>query len=358
MLTSYKLIVSLLYVLIFTTFIYAETFRVHKSLDIKVPQTLEEYNNIEEYNTNETGESSNTVEAEVNDGVIIRLPDDLTYIEGIELKIKIPQFVAEWPNSVVYTFYNNLSPAPANDVIDYRGTRVHTNIFPNRLSLVVQIPIKESIKLRASPYSVIVPFIPEIINNSIFFRLQLAMKGVPNNFEKSRFIITAKPIFIDKGKLELEVLPPSNTDLQPYTVFIDGTDYTHNEKDILLATGLHSVSIVSDFYRNEVRNVMIAQTETSKVSITLRDITPEIHITAPENAKIFIDGKEIENWSNVMQIPQGDHSFKFVVGDYEIMKTVKAENGRSYTVSIGIDATITEISDEESSKQSISQAVN
>lgn len=352
MLTSYKSIVSLLQVLIFSAAIYAENFRVHKTVDIQVPQNLEELNHIESL------DFSNTIEAEINDGVIIKLPDDMTYIEGIELKIKIPQLVAEWPNSVVYTFYNNLSPTPNTDVIDYRGVRAHTNIFPSRLSLVVQIPLKESIKLKASPYAAIVPFIPEIINNSIFFRLQLAMKGVPNDFEKSKFIITAKPIFTDKGKLELEILPPSNTELQPYTVFIDGTDYTHKEKELFLNTGLHSVSIVSDFYRNEVRNVMIAQTESSKVAITLRDITPEIHITAPDNAKIFIDGKEIENWSNVMQISQGDHSFRFVVGDYEIMKTVKAENGRSYTVSIGIDATITEISDEEENQKPISQAVN
>ncbi|MBQ3824501.1 MAG: hypothetical protein II811_00025 [Spirochaetaceae bacterium] len=309
--------------LCFSQSLCAEMFRVHKTHILG------------------TGEDD-IVLAGINDCISIILPEDISYLNGIELQIKIPRIITEWPYSIVYGVYNNVSPAPQETVIDYRGEKINGGIVPNRLSWAVQIPTRQGVKFRESPYTAVIPVIASTDSGALFFRFQLAMKGVPQEFDTSYFSVSAKPIFAEVGKLTLSLTAPDNTKVQPYTVFVDGIQVKEKEDGITLATGIHSVSLVSDFYRNEVRTVTIEQAKVTNLEITFRDITPEIRISAPENATVFLDGEKISEWDSVLRVSQGDHLLRFIIGDYEIIRTVKAENGRSYTVTLGIDASVTE----------------
>ena len=74
----------------------AESFRVHKCVAIAL---------------NPKGESA-TYEAGINDGLAITLPEDIAFIQGIEITFKIPESIADYRNSVIYTLYKNISPFP------------------------------------------------------------------------------------------------------------------------------------------------------------------------------------------------------------------------------------------------------
>ncbi len=315
-------ILSFLFFTFLGSCIYAESFRVHNTIIIDM--------------------SENSAKAGINDCLYILLPEDKTYLNAIELEIKIPKLFTEWPYSIMYYIYNNISPQPQEAIIDYRGEKIHSNIVPSRLTWVLQIPVKKGIKIKETPYTAVVPVAPNTENGGVFFRFQLAMKGVPQEFDTSYFSITAKPIFAEVGTLALSYTTPDGSKVQPHTIFIDGKEVAEEESGIVLSTGIHSVSVVSDYYRNEVRTVTIEQAKLTNLDITLRDITPEIRISAPENAVIYLDDVLLTKWDNALQVQEGDHVFKFIIGDYEIIKTVKAENGRSYTVTLGIDASITE----------------
>ena len=57
---------------------------------------------------------------------------------------------------------------------------------------------------------------------------------------------------------------------------------------------------------------------------------------------LAIDGEKLDSPKEPFVITQGPHTVKFTIGDYEITKTFDAINGRSYSVNLNIDASVTE----------------
>lgn len=280
----------------------------------------------------------------VNDCVAIKLPEDTTFIQGIELNIKVPKEVAEWRDSVAWSLYSSVSPKPAENIIDYNGTRTETGTFDS-LSLNLLIPLEKKNSIKRDAYSHLTEFIADKKDGFIFLRFQLVMKGVSDTLLNSKFTVQAKPILIDKGIISLNTVFPKGSKSEPYTVFLDGTQVEINGRGILTDTGNHNISIVSDSYRNELRTVTVEQAKVTSLEVKFRDIKPIIRLAAPEKTRIIFDDTEYTAPVEPFHTTQGDHTVKFIIGDYEIVRTVTASNGRSYNIAINLDATVNEIED-------------
>ncbi|MGN0728605.1 hypothetical protein [Treponema sp.] len=303
----------------------AEPFRVRKTKFLSIDSLFEK----------------KSVEAGVNDAVVIKLPADKTFIEGIEISVKVPKPVAEWRDSVAWSLYSEISPAPETETIDYNGTRLEVGTFTESLSFNIKIPTKKNHSIKSDVYSYTVQTIPLNDGDFIFFRLQLAMKGSSDSVSKSKFTVSAYPILSNEGALSLSVKQPEK-EAKDFTVFVDGKQSELGKSDVILSAGRHNVSIVSDFYRNEVRAVTVEQAKTTRMDVALRDIKPIVRLIAPEGTKIQFDKMEFTAPAEQFYTTAGDHVVKFMVGDYEITKTVSAVDGRSYNISVNIDASIEE----------------
>ena len=302
----------------------AETFRVHDTSILKV---------------NENGEKS-SVQCGINSCIAIKLPEDMTFIQGLELSIKVPQIVSHWYNSVAWSFYNDIAPVPDEGVIDYSGSRINLDTFGTPLNVHIKIPLKKNHKIKKDAYSILLSEIPDCKNNIIFYRTQLVMKGADEDIYDAKFDVSCKPIYIDKGKLNLQLKNTvEDAEIQSCTFYVDGKQW--NEGD-LLDIGNHTFSLVSDFYRNEVRSFIINQAKVSTLDISLRDIAPALRITCPENSKIYLDNQEIFENFDFYPVVSGEHTIKVVVGNYEVVKTVNVKNGRTYSVNVNVDALIEE----------------
>ncbi|MCR5724620.1 MAG: hypothetical protein K6G80_05990 [Treponema sp.] len=322
--------------IIFSSLIFAagflasgETFRVHELHELALSDTNSECR----------------VRAGINDALSVELPDDVTYINGIELTVRIPEIIASWRDTVAYSLYNGIKPTPAKDKIDYTGERISVGTFPGKLSYTIYIPISKDFSIKESPYHTILTAIPDTTGKFIFFRMQLAMKGVPEAFESETFDITARPVLRDKGALSLSVTPPEKDAGKnyPYSLYIDGELMEFQQANLLLLpTGEHHLSITSEYFRDEVRTFRIEQARETSLAVMLRDIAPTLRIISPENAKLFLDGEPFTAGSADVVVTPGDHTVRFVIGDYEVVKTVTAVNGRSYTVNLSVDATVSE----------------
>ena len=301
----------------------AENFRVRKVIPVALSEINEKI----------------TVESGINDALFVTLPDDLTYVSGVELNFKIPEVVATWRDSVAYMFYESLSPAPTESQQNYSGERVHLSTFPGKLSLVLYAPVSDDFSIKSSPYSVKLPQVKNY-KDGIFLRFMMVMKGVPESLESSVFEITAKPVLKNQGALSLSVSPVS-TEEKKYSVFIDDAP-VQDYKNKILPTGEHHLSVVSDSYRNELRTFRVEQAKTTTLAVSLRGIEPLLKILAPRNASVFLDGSQITVGTEPLAVTQGEHAVRIVIGDYEITKTVSAQNGRTYAVNLNVDATVYE----------------
>ena len=169
-----------------------ENFRVHKTVVVDMTDEVSPIKAV----------------LEVNDALVIKVPKEPVFLQGLSLEVKIPPEVAEFRDSVAYFLYTDVKPQPTENTIDYQGNRIFINTFPTRLSCNLLIPLGTSVELKETPYSTVLP--PAMSNQSgyVFFRLQLVMKGTPVNIWDSSFVIDIKPILADKGALELSVLAP------------------------------------------------------------------------------------------------------------------------------------------------------
>lgn len=289
----------------------------------------------------------NSVKCGVNEAVAIKLPSDLTFIQGIEISIKVPQIVTKWTNSVTWSIFDQISPIPSEKQIDYYANRIAFGVFGMNHSLNLKLPISQENNIKKDAYSVLIEDLPKLSADSqgnawIFLRTQLAMKGTDDELLDSQFEVSARPILYDKGFLKINTIIPENSTLQKVNLQIDGKNFELNDKPILLQTGTHLLSFQSEFYRNELRSVIVEQAKTVILNLELRDITPAIRIAAPEGTKIFIDDNEVENSSDFVSLAAGDHIIKFIIGNYEITKALTTVNGKNYNINISLDAIISE----------------
>ena len=325
----------------------AEDFKIGRLRDVKFSEVTE----------------SVTFKAGINDAIHINLPEDMTYVCGIEINMKIPEEIAAWRNSVAYSLYEDVKPKPSEKKTEYSGKRISYATIPGRLSLNIYIPLTAEFNIKDSPYSEKIPVSPKGDKKDLFFRLQLAMEQVPETFGNAEIEATVKAVLIDKGKLNFSVEPARQLNLPvltkeneqakkkqkkakqaekpEYTIFIDDNEI-QSTGAMLLPTGEHHVSIVSESYRNELRTFVIEQAKTTNLSVELRSIEPTLIFICPMNTEIYFDDKQIENPKTAFIIEPGEHSAKMIVGDYEIVKNFTAINGRSYTMSLDIDASIYE----------------
>ncbi len=304
----------------------AETFRVRKTVSLCVPQVS----------------SSPSIQAGIQDGIIIELPQDKTFIEGIELNFKVPQIVTEWHDSVAWSFYNALKPSPSLEKNDYSGTRGYTGTFGSSYNLCIQIPLKENNTIKKNPYAHYVDQLPEVIDGKIFLRLQLVMKGTDDDISSGIFEVSARPLLINKGKLSVKLESPDGSKIRAYTAYLDNKVISLDSKPLILSDGSHTLSLVSDFYRNEVRTVNIEQAEETLLNIKLRDIAPSVMLLAPQGSIIYFDDVKTAKTNKMFTVSQGSHTVRFVIGDYETVRTINTVNGRSYTISVNLETQVSE----------------
>lgn len=309
------------------TALCAESFRVSRVHELAVVQTPD---------------SEGTARLGINEALAISLPADQTFIEGLELKFDIPETVASWMDSVACSVYANISPTPKATQIDYSGTRAYVKTLPGKLSWVLQIPLKKENSIKSNNYTTKVDSVITPSSNIIFVRLQPVMKGVPEETLNAIVPITVKPILMNKGQLAFKLIPPEKK-LEPCTIFIDDkmTPLSADSK-VLLDTGVHDISIISESYRNEVRTVRIERAKTTELSVEMKSLEPTLLITAPEGTEVLLDDVKCTTLGKEFVITEGEHKIKFTIGDYEIVRSITAIKGKTYTANFSLDLDISE----------------
>jgi hypothetical protein len=132
-----KINISLLFLLTIPL-LNAETFRVSKVKTVNLTNDF-------------TTEKNATLG--INESLAIFLPEDKTFLQGLEIKMEIPSAIASWPDCVACSIYNNISPKPSESKIDYSGTRFFVSTLPGRLSWILQIPLTKNNTIKSKKSS-------------------------------------------------------------------------------------------------------------------------------------------------------------------------------------------------------------
>lgn len=317
-----KKVISVLLALFTASGIFADPFRVKKTVMLSLNENPEQ-----------------TVKAGISDAICIKLPDDLTFVQGIELNIKIPPVIARCPNTIIYTLYENISPMPSEKTIDYTGKELYNGVYPGLVSLTVQIPLVRGNTITKTPYAE-KTLIPEHSRNFIFIRNQLAMKGVPNEINSQEFTISAKPIMLNKGRL---IIKTKGQAAQNLSLMIDDKLVELDKNgSCFLKPGVHNVSLSGSQVRNENRQCIIENAKDTVLEFDLQSTAPTLQVTMPQGTHITVDGQNADNKSNILHLTPGEHTIKFSLGGYEIVKQITVQEGRTYSINVTLNCDISE----------------
>ena len=279
-----------------------------------------------------------------NESLAIKLPEDKTFLEGLEIKVDIPESIAYWQDCVACSVYNKITPDPNPANIDYSGSRQFVSTLPGKLSWVLQIPLKKENSFKQNQYTSMMDNVFLPTNDIVFIRLQPVMKGVPEETLNSKIKFNVKPLLSDKGALIIKLLhQDSEEKAENSTIYIDENIVSlPKEGRIFLDKGVHNISVVSSAYRNESRTVRIDQAKTTEIQIELKSISPSVFITAPEGSRVFLDDKAFTDLGKETYISEGEHKIRFLIGDYEIVRSISAINGKTYKANCSVSLEIEE----------------
>ena len=190
--------------LIMAVSVFADQFRVAKLHSVEITEEV-----------NAEAEAS----LELNDALVIFLPKSRNFIEGIEIKMSIPEETALWRDCCACLVYDSVHPTPKKEQIDFSGERIFFEVLPGKLSWYLQIPITDTKQFKTNQYTTRLDKKPDLSGNYIFLRLQQVMKGVPDSVLDSQIKMHIKPVLSDKGILNLDIQERTHQGVTVRTVF-------------------------------------------------------------------------------------------------------------------------------------------
>jgi len=277
-----------------------------------------------------------------NGSALIRLGTGSRYFRGIELELSAPQAWLSYRGSLAMEVYAELNRAPSPGINDLEGRRIAFDPLSNRLKMVYQIPVRRSHGLRTTPYATVPAGITFPSSFPLLFKLTPIIKGLSEELENMQFLFTARPILGDEGAVRLIFRYPEQYRGRPFTVLIDDVVVENPAEEQLIKEGEHHLVVLSDDYRNESRRFMVERAKRVDITVDLQDPTPLIIFEAPENAQIFLNNHAIPRETGSILVEPGVYEAKFQVGDYTLTKTITAQRGKTYRVSLSVGIDIEE----------------
>ena len=277
-----------------------------------------------------------------NSSALIRLGSDTRFLRGVELELSAPQAWLSYQGSLAMLVYAELNRVTSTGVNDLEGRRVTFEPLPNRIRAIYQIPVRQSHGLRSGPYATVVGSTTLPSSFPVLFRLMPIIKGLSEELETMRFLLTARPILSDEGAVRLVFRYPDQLRGRPFTVLIDDVLIENIGEERLIREGEHHLVVLSEEYRNESRRFMVERAKTMDLVINLQDPTPLIIFEAPENAQIYLNNSLIPRNSGPIAVEPGVHEAKFLVGDYSLTKTINAQRGKTYRIALAVGIDIEE----------------
>lgn len=279
-----------------------------------------------------------------SDGAGIHLPEDLSFIEGVELELRVPPAVQSAKGSFIFFVYKRLSPAPDPRQVSYSGEKLVMAVVPSRVAQVYQIPLRKSTPLKGSPYTILLPVAgPE--DFPLLFRLMPAMKGLPDELETAQFQLRAKPVYADLGRVRISFKWAEGLDQSsPLTVLVDDVELKDPRESFMLKPGNHSLRVTGPNVRDEFRAFTVSQARNHEIAVELEDVTPRLVLEFPEKTRIELDGKGLagKEAKEPIALTPGEHVIGFFVGDYAIQRRLQVQRGKTYRVSLLVDVKVEE----------------
>ncbi|MEM5947837.1 hypothetical protein WKV44_04695 [Spirochaetia bacterium 38H-sp] len=277
----------------------------------------------------------------LEEALVIRLPDNINMLSGIEIKITMPSLLRNI-QGIAAAIYNNIKPAPQENILTYTADRFFFKLLPVGDDITIIIPF-ESDQESSKGLGIFPTAVVDTNSFPVALILYPATKGLPANIEKQNFIVHIRPLMGNKGYLDLRLKGLSPAERIHSIIEIDGKPVKYDNNPILLEEGLHSVRITGPSFSDIEKTFAIESGKSTTLDIEIKKEYPTLFIQAPDIAMIILDGKPLEDfYNNLIPIKKGKHSIIIKLGDFSITREFEISDNKTYNINMIMDIVIQE----------------
>jgi hypothetical protein len=276
-----------------------------------------------------------------NGAVLISLGENRRFFRGIELELVAPPEWLSYQGGLAVSVYADLNLPLDPAVSDIGGRRFFHDPLPGKLRTTYQIPFYEGHGMRSSPYVLVPPTHVPPESFPILFRLEPLIKEISGELAQMSFQVLVRPILGDEGVVRIKFRYPEQLPGRPFTLLIDDK-VVGLSAEFLLKEGEHHLLVLSDDYRDESRLFLVERAKILDLDIELQDPTPLLFFEAPEQAHIFLDGRELGENRGPVPVEPGIHEVHFQVSDYGITRNLQILRGKTYRIAVTVDVDVSE----------------
>lgn len=284
----------------------------------------------------------------MNDLGALNIEGDARFLRGVQLEIQVPGSAQEFPGSFALYVLRDVSPEPEPTVMTLQGTRVALEPIPLGSRFFYSVPAVADHQLRSTVDARVAPTPLGIDAYPLVFSIIPVMKGITPAAAEGRFIVTARPLLLDRGALRLSIITPEGEEIREaqgafrnFSLSIDGEEVDYTGEDIVLDTGLHRLSLESRVFENETVTFGVERGTIAEMTIELERPKSEITVDAPQNAELFVNGIPW-NRNEPLSLDPGDHTILFELGDFSVSRRFQVEPKKDYEIVLSLDIMIRE----------------
>jgi len=297
---------------------------------------------VREVRLRQDGGFEQTVDIRYQEFVAVYLPEDIRFLEGVQIELVLSSALRESYDSFGIVIYDSLQPLPVIGERSFVGRRAffHYLVALNRLfyHLSVDRDATGSTQGRHNPTQGL--FRPALPSDSQSYPILVGivpiMKGIPDSLRDQRFYLRVTPRLADMGLLSLRLHTPESTENASYEIRLDGKLLATPSEipiEIEFATGLHTLRVTSDSFRPVDTTFSIEAGQTNEIEVDIEPLTGRITIEAPSIATVYIDGtrysaKDLTD----IELQPGEHTVRFKIGDYSSTRTFTVTRGKNYAI--------------------------
>jgi hypothetical protein len=284
----------------------------------------------------------------MNDLGALDIEGDVRFLRGVQLEIQVPGSAQEFPGSFALYILRDVSPEPEPSVMTLQGTRVALEPIPLGDRFFYSVPAVSDHQLRSTVDARVAPSPLGTEYYPLVFSIIPVMKGITPAAAEGRFVVTARPLLLDRGALRLSIMTPEGEEIREaqgafrnFSLSIDGREVGYTGEDIVLDTGLHRLSLESQVFENETVTFGVERGTIAEMTIELERPKSEITVDAPQNAELFVNGIPW-NRNEPLTLDPGDHTILFELGDFSVSRRFQVEPKKDYEIVLSLDIMIRE----------------
>lgn len=289
------------------------------------------------------------------DDVIILEVGAVPFLKGIEMEV-----FQEEPVPLYYALYSlEQLPKENEKQCDVDSLVIKESLQQQqqaKKNFVFQFPIDEKSRLSSSH---IVKVLPYFLNEKtspilISFFPDLNKSDLTKDDDgKEKLKIKLKPLFQDVGSIKFNIVyPPSvscfnvpeaseSNEKREIAVKVDDKYIKDVSKPFMTRVGQHKIQVDSHFYKSEVITCLIEKGEVATVDVFLKSAIPFLSIEGPASVVVYLDDKKIKlPFSS--HVLYGDHIIRVKLDGYEIVRSLKTEEGKTYLLNVALDVKLIE----------------